>query len=74
MQVVQSSSSSSWNEATQEVLLKALPQILVLHLDRFVYDVAMESINRIRKPVQFGPELEIPLGMAYLVCSPVSEG
>jgi hypothetical protein len=69
MQVVQSSS----NEATQEVLLEALPQILVLHLERFVYDAATESINRIRKPVRFEPELEIPLGTGLLVCSPAGE-
>ena len=68
--VVQSSS----NEATQQVHLKALPTILVLHIERLVSDVATESINRIRKkPVQFGPELEIPLGTGFLVCSPASE-
>ena len=66
MQVVQSSSSS--NEATQQVLLEVLPQILVRHLERFVYDAATESVNRIRKPVHFGPELEIPLGTGFLVC------
>ena len=64
MQVVQSSS----NEATQRVLLEALPQILVLRL------VTTESINTIRKRVQFGPELEIPLGAGFLVYSSVSEG
>ena len=69
MQVVQSSS----NEATQEVLLKTLPQILVLHLERFMYDVATDSVNRIGKPVQFGPELEIPLGTVFLFVAPVSE-
>ena len=56
MQVVQSSS----NEATQRVLLEALPQILVLRL------VTTESINTIRKAVQFGPELEIPLGTGFV--------
>ena len=69
MQVVQSSS----NEATQEVLLEALPQNLVLHLERFVYDAVTESINRIRKPVRFEPELEIPLGTGLLACSPAGE-
>ena len=72
IQVVQSSSSS--NEATQQVLLEALPPILVLHLERFVYDVATESINKITKPVQFGSELEIPLGTDFLFFSPTSEG
>ena len=65
MQVVVQSSS---NEATQKVLIEALPRILVLHL------AATESINGIRKPVQFGPELEIPLGTGFFVCSPASEG
>jgi hypothetical protein len=71
MQAVESSSTSTSNEATQEVLLEALPQILVLHLERFI-DAATENINRIRKPIQFGPELEIPLGTGFLVCSPAS--
>ena len=68
MQAVESSSASSSNEATQEVLLEALPQILVLHLERFI-DGATENINR---TIQFGPELEIPLGTIFLVCSPAS--
>ena len=61
MQVDQSSS----NEATQQILLEALPPILVLHLERFLYDVTTASINKISKPVKFGPELEIPLGMTF---------
>ena len=72
MQVVQSNSSS--DEGTQQVLLEALPQILVLHLDRFMYNAAKDRINMIRKPVRFEPELEIPLGTGFLVCSPASKG
>ena len=73
-QVVPSSSSSSSNEATQEVLFEALPEILVLHLERFTYVAATKSIEKITKPVRFGRELEIPLGTDFLVCSPASEG
>ena len=43
--------------------LEALPSILVLHLERFLYDVAMEGITKASEPVQIAPELEIPLGM-----------
>ena len=62
MQIVQSSSSSISNEATQEVLLEALPQILVLHLE---HDAVAEGRNMIRKPIQFDPELEIPFGTGF---------
>ena len=53
------------------MLLEALPQILILHLERFVYDAATEGINKIRKPIQFSPELEIPIGMIFSSVSPV---
>jgi ubiquitin carboxyl-terminal hydrolase 10 len=69
VQVGQSSSS----EASQEVLLEVLPPVLVLHLKRFSYDVAADCIVKISKPVQFTPELEIPLGMILSfvsTCSP----
>jgi ubiquitin carboxyl-terminal hydrolase 10 len=55
---------SSPSEASQQVLLKALPPILVLHLKRFLYDVAMDEIN---KPIQFASELEIPQGTTFSV-------
>ena len=51
---------SSSSEGSQEVLLEALPPVLVLHLERFLYDVAADGIAKINKPVQFSPELEIP--------------
>ena len=62
---------SGWNKATQQVLLEALPQILVLHLERFVYDAATEDINKISKPIQFPSELEIPIGTIFSFVSPV---
>jgi ubiquitin carboxyl-terminal hydrolase 10 len=58
---VQAGPSSS-SEGSQEVLLEALPPVLVLHLERFLYDAAADGIAKTRKPVQFAPELEIPPG------------
>ncbi|KAH9998207.1 hypothetical protein BJV77DRAFT_1064759 [Russula vinacea] len=51
---------SDSSDASQEVLLEALPPVLVLHLERFLYDAATDRIDKISKPVQFAPELEIP--------------
>jgi ubiquitin carboxyl-terminal hydrolase 10 len=48
---------SSLNEASQEVLIEVLPSVLVLHLKRFLYDVAADGINKINKPVRFASEL-----------------
>jgi ubiquitin carboxyl-terminal hydrolase 10 len=48
------------SEASQQVLLEALPPVLVLHLERFLYDATADGINKINKPVRFAPELEIP--------------
>ena len=62
---------SGLNKATQQVLLEALPQILVLHLERFVYDAATEGINKISKPIRFAPELVIPTGIIFSFVSPV---
>ena len=53
------------------MLLEALPQILVLHLERFVYDAATEGIYKISKPIRFAPELEIPIGMIFSFVCPV---
>ena len=55
----------SGSEASQQVLIEALPSILVLHLKRFLYDTATNSMSKIRKPIQFTPELEIPLGTIF---------
>ncbi|KAH9980795.1 hypothetical protein BJV77DRAFT_1073382 [Russula vinacea] len=59
-QPVQVDKSSS-GEASQQVLLETLPPVLVLHLERFLYDAGADGINKTRKPVQFTPDLEIPL-------------
>jgi len=52
---------SGSNEASQQVLIEALPPILVLHLKRFLYDTAARGVVKVGKPVQFGPDLDIPL-------------
>jgi ubiquitin carboxyl-terminal hydrolase 10 len=52
------------------VQIEALPPILVLHLERFLYDAAADAMVKISKPVQFAPELEIPPGTAFLLYSP----
>ncbi|KAH9989170.1 hypothetical protein BJV77DRAFT_1069714 [Russula vinacea] len=48
-------------EVSQQVQIEALPPVLVLHLERFLYDAAADGKVKINKPIQFGPELEIPL-------------
>jgi hypothetical protein len=53
------------------VLIEALPPVLVLHLKRFLYDAATGSVVKIGKPVQFTPELEIPLGADFLLLATV---
>ena len=60
---------SGFSEASQEVLIEVLPPVLVLHLKRFQYDVAGDNIVKISKPVQFAPELEIPLGEILFLCA-----
>jgi ubiquitin carboxyl-terminal hydrolase 10 len=73
-QPVQISQSGS-SEASQQVHLEALPPILVLRLERFLYNAAADGIVKIRKPIQFAPELEIPLGRILSFVSPrVSQG
>jgi ubiquitin carboxyl-terminal hydrolase 10 len=57
------------SDATQQVLTEALPPVLVLHLKRFLYDVAVDSIIKISKSVQFAPELKIPLRMIFSIVS-----
>ena len=44
------------------MLFEILPPVLVLHLKRFMYDATTDGIDKISKPVQFEPELEILSG------------
>ena len=62
---------SGLGEATQQVLIEALPSVLVLHLKRFLYDVAANGIVKINKPVRFAPEFDIPLGTKISFVFPV---
>ena len=61
---------SSSGEVSQQVLLEALPPVLALHLERFLYDVAADGVIKIsksiKKPILFAPKLEIPLGTIFL--------
>ncbi|KAN0105392.1 hypothetical protein V8E52_011059, partial [Russula decolorans] len=52
---------SGVSDASQQLLIEALPPVLVLHLKRFRYDTAVGGVIKIGKPVHFSPELEIPL-------------
>jgi ubiquitin carboxyl-terminal hydrolase 10 len=54
------------NEAHRQTLIEVLPPVLVIHLKRSLYDPAVGGVIKIRKPIQFTPGLEIPLGMAPL--------
>ena len=65
---------SGFGEASQQVLIEVLPPILVLHLKRFLYDAASDSIVKINKPVRFAPELEIPVGMFSLLFLHANQG
>lgn len=46
-------------EASQQVLIEALPPVLVLHMKRFCYDTTVGGVVKVSKQVRFGPELEI---------------
>ncbi|KAJ7138260.1 hypothetical protein C8R44DRAFT_838188 [Mycena epipterygia] len=45
--------------ASQQVLIEALPPVLVLHVKRFCYDTAVGGVVKVGKPIAFGPELEV---------------
>jgi ubiquitin carboxyl-terminal hydrolase 10 len=61
---------SEFGEQSRQVLIEALPPVLVLHLKRFLYDVDTGGIVKISKHVQVGPELEIPLGTYFFFVPP----
>jgi ubiquitin carboxyl-terminal hydrolase 10 len=65
---------SSLSETSQEVLIEALPSVLILHLNRFLYEAAADGTVKINKHVQFTPELEIPSGTTFSFVSFVLEG
>ncbi|KAI0780469.1 hypothetical protein BD413DRAFT_464067 [Trametes elegans] len=47
------------HEATQQVLIEALPPVLILHMKRFLYDTKVGDVVKVGKQVSFSPELEI---------------
>jgi hypothetical protein len=57
--------TSDLGNASQQVLIEALPPVLVLHLNRVGYDVVAGGIMKIGKSIQFAPELEIPIGTIF---------
>ena len=60
-------SGLSDSDASQQMLIEALPPVLVLHLKRFRYDEAAGGVIKIGKPVQFSPELDIPFGTLFVL-------
>ncbi|KAJ7827322.1 hypothetical protein B0H14DRAFT_3088382 [Mycena olivaceomarginata] len=46
-------------DASQQILIDALPPILILHVKRFCYDTAVGGVVKVGKRVVFGPELEV---------------
>jgi ubiquitin carboxyl-terminal hydrolase 10 len=64
---------SGVSDASQQLLIEALPPVLVLHLKRFRYDTAVGGVIKIGKPVHFSPELEIPLGKLFIFIPAAAE-
>ncbi|KAJ7441669.1 hypothetical protein B0H11DRAFT_1749599 [Mycena galericulata] len=46
-------------DASQQVLIDALPPVLILHVKRFYYDKEVAGVVKVGKRVGFGPELEV---------------
>ena len=67
-------STTGLDNASQQVLIEALPPVLVLHLNRVQYDAAAGGIMKIGKSIQLEPELEIPLGTIFTFIAPAAEG
>jgi ubiquitin carboxyl-terminal hydrolase 10 len=44
---------------------EVLPSVLVLHLNRFLYDAAADGVVKISKPIQFTPWLQISPGTSF---------
>ncbi|KAL0946429.1 hypothetical protein HGRIS_012652 [Hohenbuehelia grisea] len=59
VQMTHPSRSGVTVEASQQVLIDALPPILVLHLKRFCYDTGVGGVVKVGKHIAFGPELEV---------------
>jgi ubiquitin carboxyl-terminal hydrolase 10 len=64
---------SGFADASQQMLIEALPPVLVLHLKRFQYDAAAGGVIKIGKAVQFSSEIEIPFGMPFVFTPALAE-
>jgi hypothetical protein len=53
------------SDVSQQMLIEVLPAVLVLHLNRVRYDATAGGLMKIGKSIQFGPELQIPLGTIF---------
>ena len=51
--------------AQQQVLIEALPPVLVLHIKRFCYDKESGGVVKVGKRVRFGTELDIGSGGCF---------
>ena len=51
-------------EAWKQMSLEVLPSILILHMKRFVFDTAVNTIRKLDKRVDFSIDLEIAKGKA----------
>ena len=49
-------------DAQQQVLIDALPPVLILHMKRFLYDTKVGDVVKVGKQVSFASELDIPSG------------
>ena len=71
-QPVQMRGLSPGTDASQQILIAALPPVLVLHVKRFYYDAAA-GVVKLAKRVTFGPELEVGSGTSFSLSSSVRE-
>ena len=53
------------SDVSQQMLIEVLPPVLVLRLNRVRYDATAGGLMKIGKSIQFGSELEIPLGTIF---------
>ena len=61
------------SSGSQQVHVEDLPSILVLRLKWLLYDAAADGKDKIGKPVQLAPELEIPPGTILILCFQASQ-
>lgn len=54
-------------DATKQVFFESFPQVLILHLKRFVYDPQEQNVVKRSKPVAYGTDLVIPQGECLLI-------